>query len=295
MDNQPYFEFTSKARLDKAINSFLGIVNGISIDGKINQQEVAFLVAWLKENEDLKNSHPINELLPVIAQALEDGVISDEERLDLQWLCEKMTSMQYYNRITADIQRLHSIAGGIAADKIITETELNNLSAWLNDHEYLRTCYPYDELDSLITCVLTDKKIDPQEHKMLLAAFDEFVALFNKRTIVLPVIKEHETINGLCAVSPDINIPASQFCFTGASSFYTRDQFIQIVTNLGGRVVNNVSKNLNYLIIGAAGNPCWAYACYGRKVEAAVNLRKQGYRILLIHENDFRDVILDQV
>ena len=111
MDDQPYFGFTSKARLDKAINSFIGIVNGISIDGKINQQEVAFLVAWLKENEDLKNSHPINELLPIIALALEDGVISDEERLDLQWLCEKMTSMQYYNRITADIQRLHAIVG----------------------------------------------------------------------------------------------------------------------------------------------------------------------------------------
>ena len=294
MDDLTYYGFTRKSRLDKAINSFIGIISGISIDGKINQQELAYLIAWIKENENLKNRHPMNELLPIVAKALEDGIISDEERLDLQWLCERMISTDYYNQVTADIQRLHAIVGGIAADNIITEEELNNLSSWMDDHQYLRTCYPYDELDSLITAVLADKKIDPQEHQMLLAAFKEFVTISDKKTISKPLIIEQQTIIGLCAVCPEIKISQSLFCFTGASSFYTRDQFIEIITDLGGRVVNNVSKNLNYLIIGAAGNPCWAYACYGRKVESAVNLRKQGYRILLVHENDFRDVILDQ-
>lgn len=56
---------------------------------------------------------------------------------------------------------------------------------------------------------------------------------------------------------------------------------------------NNVSKSTDYLVIGAEGNPCWAYACYGRKVEAAVNLRKEGYRIILVHENDFHDAVAD--
>ncbi len=294
MNDQSYYEFTRKARLDKAINSFIGIISGISIDGKINDKEVSFLINWIEENEDIKDSHPMNEFLPVVARALEDGIISEDERLDLQWLCEKMISTDYYNQITADIQRLHAIAGGIAADNKITEEELNNLSSWMDAHEHLRTCYPYDELDSLMTVVLADKKIDSQEHKMLLTAFQEFIPISNKRTISQPMIVEQQTIKGLCAICPEIKIAQSQFCFTGASSFYTRNQFIEIVTNLGGLVVNNVSKNLNYLIIGAAGNPCWAYACYGRKVEAAVNLRKQGYHILLVHENDFRDVILDQ-
>lgn len=34
-------------------------------------------------------------------------------------------------------------------------------------------------------------------------------------------------------------------------------------------------------------NPCWAYACYGRKVEQAIGLRKAGSQLLLVHEADF--------
>ena len=57
--------------------------------------------------------------------------------------------------------------------------------------------------------------------------------------------------------------------------------------------MNSVSAKLDYLIIGADGNPCWAYACYGRKVEKAVDLRKTGSRLLLVHENDFHDAVAD--
>jgi hypothetical protein len=58
-------------------------------------------------------------------------------------------------------------------------------------------------------------------------------------------------------------------------------------------VASSVSSKVDYLIIGADGNPCWAYACYGRKVEMAVQLRKQGSRLQLIHEHDFHDAIAD--
>ncbi len=65
------------------------------------------------------------------------------------------------------------------------------------------------------------------------------------------------------------------------------------VDKLGGEVTTSVTKQVRYLIIGTDGNPCWAYACYGRKVEKAVELRKQGIRILIIPENDFHDAVAD--
>jgi hypothetical protein len=65
------------------------------------------------------------------------------------------------------------------------------------------------------------------------------------------------------------------------------------VNRLGGDVLNGVNAKLNYLVIGADGNPCWAYACYGRKVEKAVELRKKGKRIVIVHENDFHDALAD--
>ena len=50
-------------------------------------------------------------------------------------------------------------------------------------------------------------------------------------------------------------------------------------------------KKTNYLIIGSEGNTCWAFSCYGRKVEKAMEMRKNGVNIVLVNEIDFWDSI----
>ena len=292
-DHREYFKFTGRSRLDKAINSLIGLVEGISIDGSINESEIGFLCLWLQENREVRNQHPFTELMPVVEMAIADGVLTDDERQDILWLCEKLKSTEYFDATTADIQRLHALMAGITSDGTITETELRGLSAWLADHDQLKTCWPYDEVDSLITTVLADGKIDDAEHQLLQNFFGEFVAVLDNRTIVSPKINEKTTLVGLCAVCPEIEFSGSKFCFTGASAKYSRTEFTSLVKRLGGEVVGAVSSTLNYLVIGADGNPCWAYACYGRKVEKAVELRKQGARILLVHEYDFHDAVAD--
>lgn len=293
-DHREYFKFTGRSRLDKAINSLVGLVEGIAIDGSINSKEIGFLRLWLRENVDLRNRHPLNELMPVVEEAIADGILSDDERQDILWLCEKLQSTEYFDATTADIQRLHALMAGITTDGVVTEAELRGLSDWLTEHDQLRTCWPYDEVDSLVTTVLSDGRIDASEHKLLQSFFSEFVAVTDNRTIVGPKIEEGPSLTGLCAVCPEVSFEGTKFCFTGASSKYTRADFSALIKRLGGEVVGSVSSSLNYLIIGADGNPCWAYACYGRKVEKAVELRKQGARILLIHEYDFHDAVADR-
>lgn len=291
-DRQEYFKFTGRMRLDKSINSLVGLIEGITIDGSINADEIGFLHLWLEENADLKDRHPFTELMPVVDEAISDGILTDDERQDILWLCEKLQSTEYFDATTADIQRLHAIMAGIMADGIVTEAELRGLSSWLTDHDHLRSCWPYDEVDSLVTTILSDGVIDAAEQKFLQDFFSEFVAVTDNRTIVSPKITEGTSLVGLCAVCPEISFDDSQFCFTGASDKYSRKEFTALVEQLGG-VVGSVSAKLDYLIICANGNPCWAYACYGRKVEKAVELRKQGAHILLVHENDFHDAVAD--
>ena len=48
-----------------------------------------------------------------------------------------------------------------------------------------------------------------------------------------------------------------------------------------------MTQKTDYLIVGNEGNPCWAFSCYGRKVEKAVELRKKGSNIQIINEDDF--------
>ena len=292
-DHLPYARFTSRARLDKSINSLLGFIEGIAIDCEINSDEMRFLQIWLVEHEEVHNLHPFNELIPVIQSAVADGMITCEERDDIVWLCERLRSTDYFDKTTSDLQRLHAIVGGIVSDGNISEEELRGLSRWLQDHEHLKTCWPYDEIDSLITAVLADKKIEKDEHDFLRGFFSEFVAVLDGRTIVSPSITENGSIAGLCAVCPEIEFKNSRFCFTGASTRYTRSQLKETVSRLGGEVLSSLSAKVDYLIIGADGNPCWTYACYGRKVEKAVELRKSGVRLLIVHENDFHDAVAD--
>lgn len=54
---------------------------------------------------------------------------------------------------------------------------------------------------------------------------------------------------------------------------------------------NSVSRKVIYLVVGNNGNPCWMFFCYGRKVERAMQLRKEGYSIMVVHENDFWDEV----
>ena len=291
-DQMEYYKFHSRSSLDKAINSLIGIVEGITADAIINDSEIQFLAKWIDDHKPYKDRHPFNEFIPVVSEAISDGVLTDDERLDIIWLCEKMRSTEYFNNVTADIQRLHSIIGAIASDGIVTEDELIGLSEWLESHEHLRRCWPYDEVEAAVTGVMADGEIDKEEQKFLIEFFGEFIPL-EKSTIIHPPITKGSTIQGLCAVCPDITFQDTMFCFTGASNKYKRKELEKIIIDLGGKFTNSINKALDYLIIGAAGNPCWAYTCYGRKVEKAVTLRKKGHNLLLIHENDFHDAVED--
>ncbi|MFG6468864.1 BRCT domain-containing protein [Roseateles sp. BYS87W] len=294
-DVRGYFRFTRKDRVEKSINTLIGLLEGIGIDGKVSSGEVSMLRMWLEDHADVAAQHPFNELVPAITGAIEDGVVDSEEHADLLWLCRRLQNPEFLSLVTADLQRLHAVVGGIAADGVISVEEMRGLSDWLQEHEHLKTCWPYDEIETLTTKVLSDGRIDAAEHQMLLDFFMEFLAVLDERTIERPLVLDEarQAMSALCAVAPEVSFDGKAFCFTGASSKFRRAEFEAVVSELGGQAQQNVTASLDYLVIGAEGNPCWAFACYGRKVEKAVALRRKGVRIVLVHENDFHDALMD--
>jgi hypothetical protein len=229
--------------------------------------------------------------MPVVAAAISDGILTDDERQNILWLCEKLRSTAYFDSVTADMQRLHGLMAGIVADGEITVSELSGLADWLSEHEHLKTCWPYEEVESLITTALKAKQIGAREHELLHNFFSEFAVTTDNRALGNP--NKALSVLTVCAICPEVTFQGKIFGFTGSSVKYSRNEFKEIVERLGGSVTNSVSKKLDYLIVGADGNPCWAYACYGRKVEMAVSLRREGARLLLVHENDFHDALAD--
>ena len=178
------------------------------------------------------------------------------------------------------------------ADGKITTEEMQNLSNWLDDNTHLVGCYPYDEIYSVVTAVLRDGVVDSEEEKLLKLVFSDFVDLNtipSASQSEIERIKKEITISGICAMDPPLKFEDAVFCFTGKSSRSNREEIGRIINANRGVLKNAVTKDIHFLIIGDGGNPCWAYSCYGRKVEQAIELRKKGGRILIVHENDFWD------
>ena len=185
------------------------------------------------------------------------------------------------------------------ADGHVSVKEAKGLQKWLDDHIYLRGSYPYDEIDSVILSVLEDGVIDEEEQTMLRCFFEDFFQYsFSKRMKVESQrvksgLPKEFTLPGVCAVSPEISFDGRVFTFTGVSVKGPRKGLVENVESRGGEFVSDVSSRTEFLVIGAGGNPCWAFSCYGRKVEKAVNFRKKGGNIIIVHESDFWDAVED--
>lgn len=293
-EHNRYIRFSSKERLHKSIQTLIGIVEGIDIDKAVNPKEIHYLMDWMKEHKEFRDRHPFNEIIPVIEQALSDNIMTQEEKDDILWLCNKLVSSEFQDNTSAGLRTLHGVLAGIAADGVILEKELRGLQRWLAENEWLRTCWPYDEVDALMYKVLKDRKIDKEEHRMLMNFFSEFANYDGEQAISSAPILINGNIAGLFAVDPQLVFKERVFCFTGASAKDSRAVLAEKVRNFGGVFTNYMNQKVDYLVVGADGNPCWQYACYGRKIEEAVTLRQRGSNLLIVHEFDFHDAYADQ-
>lgn len=293
LDDSDYRSFTGKSEAHKAFNSLRGIVEGISLDMKINQREINELDSWCDRHAFLANRNPFNDLISNIQTIISDNKVSIEEIEDIKWLCDKFRDgFVFYDECTSDLQVLQGVCHGILSDGTVSDEEVFELEKWLSDNQHLETYYPYDEISGLIKEVLHDGKIDEDERNLLKRYFNEFASLtdIELQKQINDEVKDVK-IGGICSNVSSIHFSDNQFCFTGTSVRGSRSEISRLIEEYGGKFVNSVSKSTNYLIVGDNGNPCWAYACYGRKVEKAINYRKEGAPIVIVHENAFWKVI----
>lgn len=294
---EDYRKFTTPAELHKAINTLKGIVAGITTDRKVNDDETHELINWCMAHSHLANRHPFSELLPLIERACEDGIISSDEASDIIWLCNNFVSdSHYYNLATSSLQFLTGLIHGILADGEISDEEIHKLKEWIRANDYLTGCYPFDEIESLLLTILADGEVSDDERNILKAFLSNFVDLrvsYNLHEPEINKLKEQYSIGGICAICQEIDFEDNLFCFTGQSARAKRNDIADIIQAHGGRFSNNVSNKTRYLIVGNEGNPCWAFSCYGRKIEDAVNRRKNGQKLTIVNELDFWDIIDD--
>lgn len=84
------------------------------------------------------------------------------------------------------------------------------------------------------------------------------------------------------------------FCFTGKAKRASRKQMCDVVDSLGGKSVDRYVQALDYLVICSANSAAWCFSVYGRKIEAAMNDRRDGRSsVQVVQEVDFWDAVED--
>lgn len=294
-DSKDFFKYNGRRIRQKSLRSLSGLLRGVCVDGVVNESEQSEIRAWIEENRDCARYHPWDLVIEHLESYLSDGKIDLDEIEDMIWLADKLSEWTDLDDLIKDrIQELHGIFHGILADQTLSDDELKSLRDWVFDHEYLSGSYPYDEIASLLVNAFKDGEISSDEREQIMFFLGEFVDVNNSTSLSkekLLELKSKYSINGICAVDPEIEFEGKTFCVTGEFKHGSRAEICDLITNAGGSVKSSVSKKTDYLVVGGAGNPCWAYACYGRKVEHAVELRKQGAKIVIVSERDFCDAL----
>jgi hypothetical protein len=276
-------EFQSRQDIANAISTLKGVLKGLDIDGQIDSNEIHGLKLWISTYAHLQHLHPFTELLPALQATLQEGRLGAQRKADLLWLCHTLTADTTLDRISASLHEMQGVLAGLLIDGELTEKELLGLREWLQRNQHLRTCWPYDEVDSLVCSVLESRKITSDELELL----QDFLSCF------LGIEVEHQggnqaddvpySLTGICARDPRIEWQNKHFCLTGN---FAEPHLDRLIRQRGGQVIYEVSPELDYLIVGSEGNPCWAYACYGRRIEQAIALRRAGHPLVIVHEFD---------
>jgi hypothetical protein len=284
---------TARARADKAINSLKGILEGIISDGRVLEDEINELNEWSKAHDFLVSRKPFNEFMKMIDLATSEAHPSMEEVEDMLWLCQKFeVDNYYYNAVTADLQTLQGLCHGLLADGALTDVEIVNLHNWLEENVHLATYFPYDELRSLLFTILADGRIENDERLILMSFFNQFIQIQDDR-IREKVEEQTKGFNvfALCSTDAEINFESKIFCLSGMFSRMSKSEIAGQIVAAGGVVTAGLTRKTDYLIIGDNGNPAWTFACYGRKVEKAMEMRKSGHNVVIVHEYDLFDAL----
>lgn len=282
LEQQMIEKFMGNAISDKSINTFLGFLEGVTIDGKINEKEIDAIIQWHKGMPEL-NTSQFEMLFKVLSEITTSDGISDEEKDRFIKVLNLFKSTEFYKKHTADVQRLHGVLAGLVCDTDLILDELICLNTWLKDHDHLEEDILYQEIFSALRPLRTKKTLTTTEINSIFKLITRYVDPDDHGQLKKCVDSNDnpDFYKGL------ITLEEAVYCFTGASTRFKKNEWKALVENNGGKFVDDMTLKVDYLVICNKGNSAWAHVSYGRKFEQAKKWQNEGNNIKIITEDDF--------
>lgn len=77
------------------VNELIGLLSGLIADNKINEAEIKALTHWLSDHSYISGIWPADIIIERLEAILEDGVITEEEKLDLIETIKQITGIRF--------------------------------------------------------------------------------------------------------------------------------------------------------------------------------------------------------
>lgn len=190
---------------------------------------------------------------------------------------------------TKATQTLLGICSGLMADAQLNNQEISYLRTWLTENESITKAWPGNVIANRIDEIMADGIVTDEERADLIKLLSEISGNYfhqtGSATIEAPALPLDD--------DPSIYFKNMTYCFTGEFMYGTRTNCERAILRLGSMALDNVTKKLNYLVIGSRINPMWVNTTYGRKIEKAVEYRDSGTELAIISEQQWIQAIAD--
>jgi NAD-dependent DNA ligase len=187
---------------------------------------------------------------------------------------------KYRNECIRSCSELAGIAEGIAADSHLNDAEIGFLNRWLERNDAASCEWPGDVLHARVRAVLADGVVTDEERAYLLNTLHMLVGGHLDRLAETPKVTDL-ALDGI----DRLLIGDSTFCLTGDFVFAPRPKCEEAIVARGGRVHPSVTMKTNYLLVGGLGSDEWKHGRYGTKITKAIEYKRRGCPILIVHED----------
>lgn len=174
---------------------------------------------------------------------------------------------------------LIGISKGIIADGMVNQTEAEFLLNWLQTSEtYVVESPVVDTLYQRVLESLEDGFLDDDEKADLLEALRVFAGDKSEQG---ELIKSAMPLND---PQPPVIFTGMSFLWTGTPAYGSRKQCLDEIVARGGVVKTQMSKAVDYVVIGTYATPRWKHESHGGKIQDAVDYRARFGKPAIISE-----------
>jgi hypothetical protein len=192
-------------------------------------------------------------------------------------------SFNYAANIKKAMNTLLGICSGLIADGALSDGEIIFLDTWLKDNESILGQWPASSIAERVGGILADGVITEQERSDLFDALSQLDGCSQQETGVVSGMATRLGMNEVYAMA----FPGMEFCLTGKFIYGTRAKCEAAIMQRGGIMAHDVSRHVDYLIVGALASKDWVHTSHGRKIQKAMDLIATGHHMTVIAEENW--------